>query len=175
MDIESLSERFPRVRHPDWQARFRRLAGANSRAVVEILTDHLFLESRLNSLLDMILVERSRLFPDGARSDFSRKVDLLHALLGDRSLWDNLRLINKLRNELAHRMDGPAYEAAKAKIVEAAEKGVRLDRNDWSDVADEDLQGEREMLAFTTIVMRCEAGIERMIDSAKKVNFSDFF
>jgi hypothetical protein len=94
-----------RVASDDVKRLLRRYLGGNASLELTILRGHLVLEYLLNQFIRfMAPVEVD---PEGLRLTFSQKVDVFHILgaLPDPQLFVTLELWNRLRNQLAHRLD----------------------------------------------------------------------
>lgn len=82
------------------------------------LKGHLLLEEQLNNYVDGFMEKPHVL--NSSRLQFDLKVKLAHALSGDLpnpAVWDALRVLNKIRNSLAHRLDDQNLNNLQAEFI----------------------------------------------------------
>lgn len=87
---------------------------------IELITlkAHLLIERLLDKYLALNLQNINKL--KKARLNFSQKVAIVSAMHHDTNcdwLWSNIKLLNKLRNELSHNLEFESYEEIQKKLI----------------------------------------------------------
>lgn len=87
-----------------------------------VLKGHLLIERLLEKFLCQKLANPSEL--DEARLTFAHKISIVAAMHSEpdsKWLWTSIRLLNQLRNELAHQLDNKRYNSLLMKFLDQVE------------------------------------------------------
>ena len=106
---------------PTWsiEAKLHHAFGSD-RTLSTILKGHLVLENAIQTSCEKKLTKPSAILKERGPS-FATKVDLLESLFGDEiasEAYLGCRTLNKLRNELAHKLESSAIDRLQAQLLE---------------------------------------------------------
>ena len=107
--------------------RFRKRLPSGKDAELLILKGHLLVETLLEKYLRQNLPHPDALAD--ARLSFAQKLAFVASLRSDPDegwLWDSIRLLNRLRNELAHHIDSQRYDLILHQFIDAVEASPEL-------------------------------------------------